>query len=72
VTVGTATAFTAGQRVDILADGTAGVRLVAGAGVSFAGGGTAGTAYTLAQYEAATILAVASNTYRIIGNIEAV
>lgn len=72
VTVGTATGFTAGQRVDILADGSAGVRLVAGSGVTFGGAGTAGTAYTLAQYEAATILAVASNTYRIIGNIEAV
>ena len=71
-TVGTAAAFTAGQRVDILADGAAGVRIAAGAGVTFAGAGTAGTAYLLAQYEAATVLAVASNTYRIIGNIEAV
>jgi hypothetical protein len=71
-TVGTATAFTAGQRVDILADGTAGVRIAAGSGVTFAGAGTAGTAYTLAQYEAATVLSVASNTYRIIGNVEAV
>lgn len=71
-TVGTATALTTGQRVDILADGAAGVRIAAGSGVTIAGAGTAGTAYLLGQYEAATVLAVASNTYRIIGNIEAV
>lgn len=71
-TVGTATAFTAGQRVDILADGAAGVRIAAGSGVTFAGAGTAGTAYLLEQYEAATVMAVAANTYRIIGNIAAV
>lgn len=71
-TISTATAFSAGQRVDILADGDAGVLIAAGSGVTFAGAGTAGTAYTLAQYEAATVMAVASNTYRIIGNITAV
>lgn len=71
-TVGTATAFTSGERVDILADGTAGVRITAGSGVTFAGAGTAATTYSLPQYEAATILSVGSNAYRIIGNITAV
>lgn len=71
-TLSTATAFSAGQRVDILADGAAGMRVVTGAGVTLAGGGSAGTAYLVQQYDAATIMAVASNTYRIIGNIEAV
>jgi hypothetical protein len=71
-TIGTATALTAGQRIDILADGAAGMRIVAGSGVTLAGGGAAGTAYLIDQYDAATIMAVASNTYRIIGNITAV
>ena len=71
-TVGTATAFTTGQRVDVLADGTAGVVIAAGSGVTFAGAGTAGTAYRLTQYEAASVLCVGSNNYRIIGNVTAV
>jgi hypothetical protein len=71
-TIGTATALTAGQRIDFLADGAAGMRIVAGSGVTLAGAGTAGTAYLIEQYDAATIMAVDSNTYRIIGNITAV
>jgi hypothetical protein len=71
-TVSTATAFTAGQRVDILADGTAGVRITAGSGVTLAGAGTVATSYTYPQYDAASVLCVGSNTYRIIGNITAV
>lgn len=70
-TVGTATALTAGQRIDVVADG-ASLILSAGSGVSFAGAGTAGTAYTVDQYDAATILCVSSNNYRIIGNVRAV
>lgn len=71
-TVGTATAFTSGERVDILADGAGGVVITAGTGVSFAGAGTAASSYLLPQYEAATVLNVGSNAYRIIGNITAV
>jgi hypothetical protein len=71
-TVGTATAFTSGERVDIIADGAAGVRITAGSGVSFAGAGSTATSYLLQQYEAATILNVSSNAYRIIGNINAI
>jgi hypothetical protein len=71
VTVSTATAFSAGQRTDIIADGS-GVRIEAGAGVTFGGAGTAGTAYTILQYEAMSVVCVASNNYRIIGNITTV
>jgi hypothetical protein len=71
-TVGTATDFTSGERVDILADGAAGVVITAGSGVTFAGAGTVAASYSLPQYEAATILSVGSNAYRIIGNITAV
>lgn len=70
-TVETSTALTAGQRIDVVADG-AGLILAAGSGVSFAGAGTAGTAYAVDQYDAATILCVSSNAYRIIGNVRAV
>jgi hypothetical protein len=71
-TVGTATALTAGQRIDVVADGAAGVRITAGSGVAFAGAGQAGTVYTIPQFDAATILCVGSNAYRIIGNITSV
>ena len=74
VTVGTATAFTAGQRVDILADSTD-FTLSAGTGVTFSGAGTAGTALSFnvgAQYEAITVIGLGSDAYRIIGNISAV
>lgn len=70
-TVGTATALTSGQRIDVVADG-ASLVLAAGSGVSFAGAGTAGTAYGLSQYEAATILCVSSNAYRVIGNVSVI
>lgn len=72
VTVGTATAFTAGQRVDLLQDGAGTVTISAGSGVSFAGRGTAGTAYAMGLYDGATIMCVSSNNYRIIGNVTAV
>ena len=71
VTVGTATAFTAGQQVQILADGTA--LTIAGDGnVTLAGAGTAGTGVSFTvgnQYEAVAIVGVGSDAYRIIGNV---
>jgi phosphoribosylanthranilate isomerase len=73
VTVGTATAFTAGQRVDILADSTS-FTLTAGTGVTFSGAGTAGTALSFtpgAQYEVISVVGLGSNAYRVIGNITA-
>ena len=71
-TVGTSTALTTGQRIDVLADGAAGVVITAGSGVSFAGAGSTANAFAVTQYDAATILCVSSNAYRIIGNITAV
>jgi len=72
VTVGTATGFTAGQQVQIFADGTA--LAFTASGVTLAGAGTAGTAITFTiggQYEAVSIVAVDTNAYRIIGNVSA-
>ena len=71
-TIGTATALGAGQRIDVIADGAAGVLINAGSSVTLAGAGTAASSYLLEQYDAATILSLGSNAYRIIGNITAV
>jgi len=71
VTVGTATAFTAGEQVQILADGTA-LTIAGDGGVTLAGAGTAGTAVSFTvgnQYEAVAIVGVGSDAYRIIGNV---
>ena len=70
VTISTATAFTAGQQVQIFADGTA--LSIASSGVTLAGAGTAGTAVTFSvgnQYEAVSVFCVGSNAYRVIGNV---
>jgi hypothetical protein len=74
VTIGTATAFQAGERVDILQDGAGTVRIVReGTAISLAGRGTAGTAYTIGQrYDAVSVICVGTNAYRIIGNATAV
>jgi hypothetical protein len=62
-----------GDRIDIVRDGAGTVVIAAGTGVtSWAGAGTAGTAVTFKidqQYNAATVLKVAANTYRVIGRI---
>lgn len=71
ITVSTATAFTAGQQVQVFADGTA-LSIVSDGVVTLAGAGTAGTAVTFtvgAQYEAVGIVGMGSNSYRIIGNV---
>lgn len=71
VTVSTATAFTAGQQVQILADGSA--LAITTDGASLGGAGTAGTATTFAvsaQYQAVSVICVSSDTYRVIGSIE--
>jgi hypothetical protein len=73
VTVGTATAFEPGERVDIVQDGAGVVTVSAGTTVTLAGRGTAATSYTVGQqYDGVTVLCVASNSYRIIGNATAV
>ena len=74
VTIGTATAFIAGERVDILRDGAGTVTINRdGTVVSLAGRGTAGTAYAVGtQYDAVTVLCVDTNSYRVIGNATAI
>ncbi len=67
--------FNTGDRIDIVRDAAGTVTIAAGTGVtSWAGAGTAGTAVTFKidqQYNAATVLKVAANTYRVIGKITA-
>ena len=73
ITVGTATDFTQGQQVQILADGTA--MFITTDGATIAGAGTSTTSGTFtvgAQYEAVGIIATDTDTYRVIGNISAV
>jgi hypothetical protein len=74
VTFGTGTAFEAGERIDILQDGAGTVTITRdGTVVSLAGRGTAGTAYTIGQqYDAVSVVCVATNAYRIIGNANVV
>lgn len=65
--------FQIGERVDIVRDGAGTVTISAGTGVTtWAGAGTAGTATGFAistQYQAASVIKVAANSYRVIGNV---
>jgi len=74
ISFSTATAFIAGERIDILQEGAGTVTIARdGTAVSFAGRGTAGTAYTIGQrYNAVSVVCVGTNSYRIIGNAEAI
>ena len=74
ITFGTVTAFEAGERVDILREGAGTVTITRdGTAISLSGAGTAGTAYTITdRYDAASVVCVAANTYRVIGNVTAV
>lgn len=74
VTIGTATAFIAGERVDILRDGAGTVTITRdGTATSLFGRGTAGTAYRItSQYDAVSVVCVGTNAYRVIGNVTAV
>jgi hypothetical protein len=74
VTFSTATAFEPGERVDILRDGAGTVTINrASTAVSLFGRGTAGTAYAIGtRYDAVTVLCVAPNSYRVIGNAQAI
>ena len=74
VTVDASTDFVVGARVDIIADG-AGELTVLASGATVAGAETSTTtgSFTIgAQYSAATLLCVATDEYRLIGNVEAV
>lgn len=69
ITVSTATAFVAGERVDIVND-TPSMTITAGSGVTFrSANSTASSVIFDNQYDAATILCVSANNYRIIGAI---
>ena len=74
VTVDASTDFTVGARVDIIQDG-AGVVTITADGATIAGAAVSTTtgSFTIgAQYSAATLLCVATDEYRLIGNITAV
>ncbi len=74
VTVDASTDFQVGARADIIADG-AGVVTITADTATVAGDATSTTSgsFTIgAQYSAATLLCVATDEYRLIGNITAV
>jgi hypothetical protein len=74
ITFATATAFQAGERIDILREGAGTVTITRdGTAVSLSGAGTAGTAYTITdRYDAVSVVCVDTNAYRVIGNVTAV
>jgi hypothetical protein len=73
ITVTIPDVYSIGDRIDVMRDGAGTVTLAAGSGVTgWAGAGTAGTAVAFKideQYNAATVLKVADNTYRVVGKI---
>ena len=74
LTVNASTDFAVGERVDIIADGT-GELTVAASSATVAGAGTSTTSgsFTIGgQYSAATLLCVATDSYRLIGNVAVV
>lgn len=74
VTVDASTDIPVGQRVDIIADG-AGALTVTASTATVAGAATSTTSgsFTIGgQYSAATLLCVATDTYRLIGNVAVV
>ncbi len=74
VTVDASTDFTVGTRVDIIADG-AGELTVAASTATIAGAATSTTSgsFTIGeQYSSATLLCVATDEYRLIGNVAVV
>lgn len=72
VTLSTATAFEAGERMD-LTWGSGVVVVSAGTGVTLEGkaSGSAASFTSAATYEALTIIGLGSDTYRVIGNVTA-
>ena len=74
LTVNASSDFTVGARVDIIQDGAGVVTVTAdGATIKAAEVSTTTGSFTIgAQYSAATLLCVATDEYRLIGNIEAV
>lgn len=75
VTVTVPDILSVGGRIDIFRNAGGTVTIAAGSGVTdWGGAGTAGTAVTFKidqTYNAATVLKVAANTYRVVGKITA-
>ena len=74
LTVNASSDFTVGSRVDIIADGAGELTVTAdGATIKAAEVSTTSGSFTIgAQYSAATLLCVATDEYRLIGNITVV
>mgnify|MGYP000066942331 CR=1 FL=1 len=74
ITVNASTDFAVGTRVDIIADGAGAVTVAAStATVAGAGTSTSSGSFTIGdQYSAATLLCVAADEYRLIGNVAVV
>jgi len=74
LTVNASSDFTVGARVDIIADGAGALTVTAdGATIKAAEVSTTSGSFTIGtQYSAATLLCVATDEYRLIGNITAV
>jgi len=74
LTVNASSDFTVGARVDIIADGAGALTVTAsGATIKAAETSTTSGSFTIgAQYSAATLLCVATDEYRLIGNITVV
>jgi len=74
VTVNASTDLAVGARVDIIADGSGALTVTAdGATVAAAETSTTSGSFTIgAQYSAATLLCVATDEYRLIGNVAVV
>ena len=74
VTVDASTDFTVGSRVDIIAEGSSELTVLAsGATVAGAETSTTSGSFTIGlQYSAATLLCVATDSYRLIGNVAVV
>lgn len=65
ISVTLAPSLPVGARIDMIQNGTGQISFIAGAGVAFAPSGKK----TAEQYAAATVVCIATNTYRIIGNL---
>jgi hypothetical protein len=74
LTVNASSDFTVGARVDIIADGAGELTVTAdGATIAGAAVSTTSGSFTIgAQYSAVTLLCVATDEYRLIGNVSAV
>jgi hypothetical protein len=69
ITVSSGTAFTPGQSVEIIRMGTGSVTFVQGAGATLLSAG--GAKNLRLRYSAATLICTSSNTYVLVGDVEA-